>query len=61
VSVERGCVSAISSNGWGPADRHAGGTRRDASWVKPELVVGVRHLGGSRALRHATVQDVRDD
>ena len=33
---------------------------RDAQWVKPELVVGVRHLRGPGALRHATVQTVQD-
>jgi DNA ligase D-like protein (predicted ligase) len=32
--------------------------RRATQWVKPELVVGVRHLGGERALRHATVQSI---
>jgi DNA ligase D-like protein (predicted ligase) len=34
--------------------------RREASWVKPELVVGVRHLRGPGALRHATVQELQD-
>jgi hypothetical protein len=34
--------------------------KRDARWVKPELVVGVGHLRGAGALRHATVQDLRD-
>jgi hypothetical protein len=29
--------------------------RRPAQWVKPELVVGVRHLRGPGALRHTTV------
>jgi hypothetical protein len=33
---------------------------RDARWVKPELVVGVRHLRGNGALRHATVQELND-
>ena len=32
--------------------------KRGAQWVKPELVVGVRHLRGSGALRHATVHSV---
>jgi ATP-dependent DNA ligase len=32
--------------------------RRPARWVKPELVVGVRHLRGPGALRHATVTSV---
>jgi hypothetical protein len=32
--------------------------KRDARWLKPELVVGVRHLRGSGGLRHATVQTV---
>jgi hypothetical protein len=35
--------------------------KRDARWVKPELVVGVRHLRGAGALRHATVRELRDD
>jgi hypothetical protein len=30
--------------------------KRDARWLKPELVVGVRHLCGSGGLRHATVK-----
>jgi hypothetical protein len=34
--------------------------KRGARWVKPELVVGVRHLRGAGALRHATVQELRD-
>ena len=34
--------------------------KRGAQWVKPELVVGVRHLRGTGALRHATVNDLRD-
>ena len=34
--------------------------KRDARWVKPELVVGVRHLRGGGALRHATVHELRD-
>jgi len=34
--------------------------KRGALWLKPELVVGVRHLRGAGALRHATVQDLRD-
>src|SRR5205085_2870671 len=34
--------------------------RRAAEWVRPELVVGVRHLRGPGALRHATVQDLQD-
>ena len=33
---------------------------REAQWVKPELVVGVCHLRGTGALRHATVQDLHD-
>jgi len=32
--------------------------RRAAQWVKPELVVGVRHLRGEGVLRHATVQRI---
>jgi DNA ligase D-like protein (predicted ligase) len=32
--------------------------RRPAQWVKPELVVGVRHLRGPGALRHATITSV---
>jgi bifunctional non-homologous end joining protein LigD len=32
--------------------------QRAAQWVKPELVVGVRHLRGTGALRHATVQSI---
>ncbi len=32
-----------------------------AKWVKPELVVGVRHLRGSGGLRHATVRRLGDD
>jgi hypothetical protein len=34
--------------------------KRDAHWLKPELVVGVRHLRGSGGLRHATVQSVEE-
>jgi DNA ligase D-like protein (predicted ligase) len=34
--------------------------KRGARWLKPELVVGVRHLRGAGALRHATVNDLRD-
>jgi hypothetical protein len=34
--------------------------RREAQWVKPKLVVGVRHLRGPGALRHATVQTFQD-
>ena len=34
--------------------------RREANWVKPELVVGVRHLRGTGALRHATAQELHD-
>ena len=30
--------------------------KRGAQWIKPELVVGVRHLRGSGGLRRATVQ-----
>jgi len=29
--------------------------KRGARWVKPELIVGVRHLRGVGALRHATI------
>ena len=32
--------------------------KRSAQWVKPELVVGVRHLRGSGGLRHATVHSL---
>jgi hypothetical protein len=32
----------------------------DARWVKPELVMGVRHIRGAGALRHATVKELRD-
>lgn len=32
--------------------------KRGAQWIKPELVVGVRHLRGSGALRHATVKSI---
>jgi type IV secretory pathway protease TraF len=32
-----------------------------AKWVKPELVVGVRHLRGSGGLRHATVRRLGGD
>jgi hypothetical protein len=35
-------------------------SQREARWVKPELVVGVRHLRGPGTLRHATVQTLRD-
>jgi ATP-dependent DNA ligase len=35
-------------------------SRREAQWVKPEMVVGVRRLRGAGALRHATVQEIRD-
>jgi ATP-dependent DNA ligase len=34
--------------------------RRPGQWVKPELVVGVRHLRGTGVLRHATVTSVED-
>jgi hypothetical protein len=34
--------------------------KREAKWIKPELIVGVRHLRGAGALRHATVQELRD-
>jgi ATP-dependent DNA ligase len=34
--------------------------KHDARWVKPELIVGVRHLRGDGTLRHATVQELRD-
>lgn len=32
--------------------------KRDARWVRPELVVGVRHLRGSGGLRHATLKSI---
>jgi hypothetical protein len=35
-------------------------SRREAQWVKPKLVVGVRHLRGPGALRHATVQTLQN-
>jgi ATP-dependent DNA ligase len=35
--------------------------KREARWVRPELVVGVRHLRGGGSLRHATVQELRED
>jgi hypothetical protein len=35
-------------------------SRRKAQWVKPEMVVGVHHLRGPGALRHATVQTLQD-
>jgi hypothetical protein len=31
---------------------------RDARWVKPLLVVKVRHLAGPKLLRHATVREI---
>ena len=34
--------------------------RRGARWVKPELVVGVKHLRGSGGLRHATVRSIEE-
>ena len=34
--------------------------KRGARWIKPELVVGVRHLRGSGGLRHATVQSLEN-
>jgi hypothetical protein len=34
--------------------------KRGARWVKPELVVGARHLRGAGALRHATVQTLQN-
>jgi hypothetical protein len=34
--------------------------RRSARWVKPELVVGVKHLRGSGGLRHATVRSIEE-
>ena len=33
---------------------------RYAQWVKPEMVVGVRHLRGPGALRHATLETLQD-
>ena len=36
-----------------PAMRRVG-----VRWVKPELVVGVKHLRGSGGLRHATVRTI---
>jgi DNA ligase D-like protein (predicted ligase) len=33
---------------------------RDARWVRPELVVGVKHLKGTGGLRHATVRELHD-
>jgi ATP-dependent DNA ligase len=38
-----------------------GRRRREAQWIRPKLVVGVRHLRGNGALRHATVHELRDD
>ena len=38
-----------------PALRHRG-----ARWVKPELVVGVKHLRGSGGLRHATIRSFEE-
>jgi hypothetical protein len=32
--------------------------KRGAQWFKSEVVVGVRHLRGGGAHRHATVQDL---
>jgi hypothetical protein len=31
---------------------------RNPQWVKPELIVRVRHLAGGHTLRHATVKDL---
>jgi hypothetical protein len=33
--------------------------RHSGKWVKPELVVGVRHLRGKAALQQATVQRIK--
>jgi bifunctional non-homologous end joining protein LigD len=34
--------------------------KRGAQWIRPELVVSVRHLRGTGGLRHATVHSVQD-
>ena len=34
--------------------------KRAALWIKPELVVGVRHLRGAGAFRHATLHDLAE-
>jgi bifunctional non-homologous end joining protein LigD len=31
----------------------------DAQWVKPQLTARVRHLSGTKYLRHATVREIR--
>jgi hypothetical protein len=31
---------------------------RNARWVRPELSVKVKHLGGGRSLRHAIVREI---
>jgi hypothetical protein len=31
---------------------------REAQWIRPELQVRVRHLKGSKPLRHATVREL---
>ena len=40
------------------ADPRYGSEER--KWIKPVLVVGVRHLRGAGALRHATVHDLTE-
>jgi hypothetical protein len=35
--------------------------KRDVRWMKPEVVVGVRHLRGIGTPRHATVHHLLDD
>jgi len=34
--------------------------KRQARWIKPDVVVGVRHLRGSGTLRHATVRSLME-
>ncbi|MER9729836.1 ATP-dependent DNA ligase [Mesorhizobium sp. M0217] len=57
---------AIRDRLWKRVQEHAGpapkGTKRPASqWVKPGLIGRVKHLRGEADLRHASLQDFRED
>jgi hypothetical protein len=69
--TRKGCSSlrAQSPQRGVPRDRLAGlgvdrapipALRKRGTWLKPELIGGVRHLRGTGTLRHATAQEVRD-
>ncbi|TIQ47491.1 MAG: ATP-dependent DNA ligase, partial [Mesorhizobium sp.] len=51
---------------WRRVQEHAGpapkGMKRPATqWVKPGLIGRVKHLRGEEDLRHASLQDFRED